>query len=521
MENYRDIFISYRNDVEGEQFAGRLSRELMYDGYSVYYNPDEKRTGDFSKRLNDAIYACKDFVCIITKGYLASLTAEKEISWVREELLYAKEYSRNIMPVLVGEAEMPNEEELPDNLKFFSYIDAFSFPKDFFRKSPYAVFAQALYSKNDGGDIYRDVSCSNPRVHPEKLLEEIIALAESGDVKAMYKAGMMYFHGIAGPRDFRKAAYWLKKVSESSHPCAVYADTLIARMYYSGSMPREEQSYQKSYEYHRRAETTSYSAAQAAFMKKIGSGCAYNYAEAEAYYRKILDRGDSMCRMEFGKFYEANGRFAQAAELYGELADTIPEASYRLGIMYKNGVLASPPEPDYLKAAHYLKIAADQGNTEAAFAYAVLYFNPTGKLKKNFQEAQKYFIIAADKGHMEAQYILGYMYEYGHVQKDYGKAVSYYEKAALQGHVFSAMELAVLYQQPELHNYQKAFQYCLFSAEHGCALANFLLGNMYFLGAGCESDENKAFLYYQRAADAGIMEAKIMMEEAEKVYLNG
>ncbi|WP_394282585.1 SEL1-like repeat protein [Frisingicoccus sp.] len=41
---------------------------------------------------------------------------------------------------------------------------------------------------------------------------------------------------------------------------------------------------------------------------------------------------------------------------------------------------------------------------------------------------------------------------------------------------------------------------------------------MYLFGCGCESDEDKAFLYYRRAAEMGIYEAKVMMWEAEKLY---
>ena len=38
------------------------------------------------------------------------------------------------------------------------------------------------------------------------------------------------------------------------------------------------------------------------------------------------------------------------------------------------------------------------------------------------------------------------------------------------------------------------------------------------IGSGCESNEDKAFLYYRRAAEMGIYEAKVMMQEAENLY---
>ena len=41
----------------------------------------------------------------------------------------------------------------------------------------------------------------------------------------------------------------------------------------------------------------------------------------------------------------------------------------------------------------------------------------------------------AERGHAEAQYQLGLLYEYGNgVEKDIARAVEYYQKAAEQGH---------------------------------------------------------------------------------------
>ena len=47
-------------------------------------------------------------------------------------------------------------------------------------------------------------------------------------------------------------------------------------------MPREAQSYEKSYEYHvRSAKGDIYSAGQVGFMQSIGSGCEYDYKKTE------------------------------------------------------------------------------------------------------------------------------------------------------------------------------------------------------------------------------------------------
>lgn len=43
----KDIFISYRNDGSGNQFANRLCSDLENLGYSVYFNSNEERSLSF------------------------------------------------------------------------------------------------------------------------------------------------------------------------------------------------------------------------------------------------------------------------------------------------------------------------------------------------------------------------------------------------------------------------------------------------------------------------------------------
>lgn len=53
-----DIFISYRNDGEGNNFAARLFETLSSKNYSVYFNSNEQHSGSFPDRLKEAIEKC-------------------------------------------------------------------------------------------------------------------------------------------------------------------------------------------------------------------------------------------------------------------------------------------------------------------------------------------------------------------------------------------------------------------------------------------------------------------------------
>lgn len=66
--------------------------------------------------------------------------------------------------------------------------------------------------------------------------------------------------------------------------------------------------------------------------------------------------------------------------------------------------------------------------------------------KENYAEAAKWYRMAADKGHAEAQYSLAFLYVYGHgVAYDLSEAASLYRKAAEQGHAEAQYYLGCFY----------------------------------------------------------------------------
>lgn len=514
MEKSKDIFISYRNDGVGSNFATRLTEDLKNQGYSVYFNPDEARSGNFPERLQHAVEACKDFICIVSLGYLEKLFSNDKVCWIRDELLCARKNHKNIIPLLINGTQMPSDSaKMPKELDFFPKIDAYTFPEQYII-SPFYTLCTVLHSRNDGKNSYRDVYNSNPNFDSNLILSDVLAQAESGSAKAMYEAGVFYYYGLSSEPDERKAAYWFKKVSVSNSEFTPLANKFIARMYYAGSMPREPQSYEKSFEYHlKSADKDIYSAGQVGFMRSIGSGCTFDYDETERYFLSLLDSLDNPRKATLCRFYMEHGEFQKAAKIYESMADVFPEAAFQLGLMYKRGVLSNPFMPDYIKAAYYFQMAVDSGYIPAAYELGTLYFNPTGGFKKDFSKALKNYTIAANSGHVNAQYMLGYMYKYGHVKKDLALSVKYFELAAENGHLLSATHLGLLYQQEELHNYEKAFKYCKLASDAGDSTAEFVLGNMYLCGRGCEVDVDKAFLCFQHATEYGTPEASIMLNK--------
>ena len=520
----KDIFISYKNDGSGNQFAIRLCQDLERMGYSVYFNANEERSHSFPERLKAAIANCKDFVLVLSQGCMDQLKRHDHIDWVREELLTARKHEKHIIPILMDNVELPKDaDDMPEDLKFLPHIDAIRFPEKYV-ESPFFVLLGVLKSGSDGKDLYKDTFNSNPRYRVHEEFAKALEAAHAGDLKAMYDVGMMYFYGVTNGDgtvsewDNEQAAYWLKKVAESEDELHYHAKSIIARMYYQGIMPREPQSYEKAFQYHcQAAPGDAFSASDKGFMLRVGIGCDFDYQAILDHYRENIRKGDDVSIMALAQFFAKYGKFEEAIELYDSMSIVSPEADYQIGILYRDGVMFDPPKPDYIQAAYYFRNAADNNHIQAAYEYGILCFRPTGRFRKNFRNAEKYLKIAADGGLAAAQYILGYMYRTGLVKKDLAKAIEYLEKAKEQSHSYSALELASVYQQPECRNYQRAYECAKIAASHGVAEGELILGNLLFWGRGCEPDVNKAYEMYTRAYAHGIYYAKLMMEKIDQI----
>lgn len=113
-----DVFISYRRDG-GYDTAKHLNDLLVKDGYSVSFDIDTLRSGDFDIQLLERIDQCKDFILIIDKHCFdrtLDLKFDPKKDWLRCELAYALKQNKNIIPVfLSGVKDFP--EGLPDDVK--------------------------------------------------------------------------------------------------------------------------------------------------------------------------------------------------------------------------------------------------------------------------------------------------------------------------------------------------------------------------------------------------------------------
>ena len=104
MNEHYDIFISYRRDG-GFETAKHLNDLLVRDGYTVSFDIDTLRSGDFDTQLYARIDQCKDFILIVDQhAFDRTLNPNfnPKHDWLRCELAYALKKGKNIVPVFLS-----------------------------------------------------------------------------------------------------------------------------------------------------------------------------------------------------------------------------------------------------------------------------------------------------------------------------------------------------------------------------------------------------------------------------------
>jgi len=119
------IFISYRRD-EARHAAGRLADDLVdaFGAESIFRDIEGIEPGvDFSQALDRALAACVVMLVLIGPRWLAlqDNQGRRRIDvpgdWIRVEIATALKRDTRVIPVLLEGAELPAEEELPEDLR--------------------------------------------------------------------------------------------------------------------------------------------------------------------------------------------------------------------------------------------------------------------------------------------------------------------------------------------------------------------------------------------------------------------
>lgn len=162
-------------------------------------------------------------------------------------------------------------------------------------------------------------------------------------------------------------------------------------------------------------------------------------------------------------------------------------------------------DENYSEALRYYHPAAELGHADSQFSLGYMYDEGYG-IEENNVEAAEWYRRAAEQGDAAAQHNLGTMYLNGEgVEKDLTEARTWLAKSANQGFAMAQYSLGNIYDEGlgVDEDDQEAAKWYLKAARQGYEAAQFMLGDLYESGSGVEKDEQEAVKWYTKAANQG------------------
>ena len=162
---------------------------------------------------------------------------------------------------------------------------------------------------------------------------------------------------------------------------------------------------------------------------------------------------------------------------------------------------------DFATARHWFSKAAEQGHSEAQFRLGFLLLQGREDEIPKPSEAAEWFLKAANNGHVEAQFTLGRQCLEGRgVVKDSTKALAWFELAARQDHAPSQFQIGRMHENGTSTPQDPAAAYSWFekAARQGNAAAQYKTGLMSRDGIGTAADKARADHWFGLAEAQGL-----------------
>lgn len=154
----------------------------------------------------------------------------------------------------------------------------------------------------------------------------------------------------------------------------------------------------------------------------------------------------------------------------------------------------------------YVYDAVYEKNGKQASRVAYLFESKNIDGTENLEQSFKWNLRAAELGHKDDFFAVGYAYGEGNgIQKDIEKSIYWYKKAAENGSHVAMYNIGqmLMHQINTPESKSKAIDWYLKAIEHDYPSAMYQLGQAYQLGEGVKKDFKKAFQWYKKASEKG------------------
>lgn len=353
--------------------------------------------------------------------------------------------------------------------------------------------------------------------------DELIALANNGDVEAMDTLGAAYEDGeddedsgILGiEKDLEEAVKWYRKAAEQGYAPA--QDSLGDCHHFGHGV---DVDYVEAVKWYRKAAEQGYRFAQFSLgmCYHFGHGVDEDDIEAVKWYRKAAEQGFDYAQFWLGKCYcfgyGVDIDYIEAVKWYRKAAEQgFDTAQWLLGDCYYCG---RGVDEDKVKAVKWYRKAAEQGNAYAKTDLGWCYYCGDG-VAENVEKAEELLFDAATEDSSLAMLRLGHIYiNDGNATR----AIDWYKKAAEHGEAYADTCIGEIYRNGNgiEQNYEKAYGYFKKAANNGEPEAQNYLGLMFLQGEHVKENDEKAVAYFQQAAE---QELPVAQYNLGSCYYNG
>jgi len=178
--------------------------------------------------------------------------------------------------------------------------------------------------------------------------------------------------------------------------------------------------------------------------------------------------------------------------------------------LFVAGLLIAAPEAGAQSSIDDLRAAAEKGDVEAQLELGFIYEEGRG-VRQDHAAAVKWYRKAAEQGLAKAQFKLGLRYSIGlGVLEDTEEALKWQRKAAEQGDPDGQAALSVMYGKGHgvPQDDREMIKWLQKAAVQGHAMAQSSLGTMYINGRGVQQNYTEAVKWVRKAAEQGYIEAQ-------------
>ena len=390
------------------------------------------------------------------------------------------------------------------------------------------------------GEIYRGYG-----IHPDynKAMEYYVSAAGMGSLEAEYQMVRLITNDLVDKDKYSNKItsilYSLKKAAQAGD---------VNAMVGLGDHYIHQLNHNLALEYYKQAVSLDFPPAllRLGLLYLYGEVVEKNYSSAIDFFTRAANFGNVVSQYHLGEIHRKGLGVPRDLELARSWYNTavknnFPKAFARLADLYfsvKGGI-----EPDLDTAIDLYTKAATAGDSYSGLLLSIFYAKGFGVpqnlplsvhwyntveqnkdqllakfdvarvyetgfgFKKDYQEAVKWYSLAAEGGFSKAQCKLAELYANGlGLQKNYDRAIYWYQKAADQGYNYAQYSLGLLLQSnlsKKLNNPQAAYYFMKKAATNSYKPAQYSLALMLLQGTGVTANPVQAYSWLHIALNEG------------------